>query len=1717
MADAAAGALATFGLRTLNVRGLERPDKLAALVADAVQAPVSVHFIQETHLKISPFESARLTRGADISWPGHCFHSPGNGKAAGCLTLIRHSPTLTDLQQVTLPAAATGRVLRVDGHLRGVPVSLINVYAPAHAPDQLPFYRDVLPLCLPARGHREILMGGDFNVLCHAIDYMTFAGLAGHRGHDRAMEPAARALHALMQGGADGGGPWLVDAWRTQHPDTADFTCLATHRRSATRLDRWLVSAGLLHMLSDCSIDTVLPVATDHFPVTVRLQLPQPVLFGPGLARIPPTLYDDQAVHTAVKALLTQAVAALAAPPPPDIDPGTWHRVLWHRTKTQVRQLMLDAKRARRRAERARARQLRMAAAAARDGLLRMAGAQAPPADVAAAVTLLNVTASASVPQRQQQAEAAMRSGAVLSQFYNDRPTYYFHSKVKAPHAPVVMRSLKVDEHHQHDLSSAAGTAAALDAFTSHYSADNPVGVFAARACDLQARQRLLAIPGPKLSAAQAALAEGPDGSSMLTAAELRRALMACARDTAPGQDGLSIEFYLQFWELVAPLMVAALREAFHDADSPAPLALFLFGVITLVPKPGKPADEILGYRPITLLDMDTRIIARAIADRLQIPLDLVIAPTQAAFILGRDISDNIQYHLCLADYLQARAPHLWVCLWDLAGAYDHVNWGLLQDSMLAMGFRDQGHVRWARMLHQGATCSVRLNGWLSPRFPLASGLLQGSGASPLYWCIALQPLTNYLNSLAVAGRILTPLIPRSTAPQADALQLRADPSQTYADDCQTLGEDPASVDSTTAAFREWESVGGAPLSLGPRGKSKGYQQAGQAAAILAAAAPPLAPAPAQPAAQAGVAAALAAAAAAAAHPAAPEPPGGLKLIPDGRSERLLGVPVGPGLSYAAQRAAVYQGKAAAFTGAAQAWASVPLSLPGRTHVAKQCLASKTIFQLAYTQPDEGQLRTMQASIRHFVAAHTQAQGDVPPHLSSAIFPAQPILAMPADEGGMGYPMLSTFATAMQAKLIAQLPGPRLSAYQPLARSLLAEPVFGVVSWVITQPSAVQLPPTLSRLQDHVTAFSQLHVHRVKLPSEQGFFSILAEPLLYNPAIDMDMAAALTPAQGGPGAAMGWLAGCPAVSGWRYLRDVYATMHAPGVLSLAVTAAVRAVLTALPAPWRSAMQLHPPPLPRFSCASVPATPTCPASYLVRGRVVRDGPVRTFWMSTTGQLLELLPGDVAPLGDRHVALDALQWEPAAVALVRASPEQLTPEEAHQQNLPAADRPPWPQRPRFLGPWRSVWIDPTVWGWFTPGAQPRPISLVDYTVKRARARLTAAAYQRYSAALPGARYQPATGIFPKLWGTRPAAPPAVPAGQPAQPVPWDSTGLQVLEQRWRQDWLDQLATQHHHAIAAAGGFLHGEQDAALPPAWMDLQHHPDPARAQRMAARAQRVAQLAEQQEFHQLPPAQPALQAAPPDPAAAAANPAAPPPPPPHLLTSGIDCRRVWRSLLHPTLRVQDRVVAWLVLHGCLLVRALQLHCSKHVDFPAARACCPTCVTAMAPAQLETLSHAFLDCPAVAPALDWLLQVYAALTGQPAPPRDPLVILAAADWIWHPATGTHYDLWTLLRVTYLGCVWAARCTLDSYGGAAAIAQAVIAALTDGVHRDWARVTTNVVQGAAGVFPTVWFRGRSPQIDLEHFQRLWPLVGEWYQIQDGVLTVRFSQDWPVPVPM
>ncbi|KAJ9516033.1 hypothetical protein QJQ45_024475, partial [Haematococcus lacustris] len=356
-------------------------------------------------------------------------------------------------------------------------------------------------------------------------------------------------------------------------------------------------------------------------------------------------------------------------------------------------------------------------------------------AEVQAAQHLGEAAALAGVGAREQGAQQSLLASAVLDQYYGDRSSFYFYHRDQPAHTPTLISSLQLPGQpgQPANLTTPAGVKAACRAFQQHYSAAEPTGVYAAKPVDTAARATLLGSLTSHLTPTQARAAEGPDGIPMLSEEELGRALQGCAHSKAPGLDGLPM--------------------------------------------------EVASYRPITLLNCDVRLVARAVEDRLQMPLDLLVSPSQSAFILGKDISDSVQFHLGLLEYLQQRGSPAWLLLLDLAGAYDNVSWGLLQDTMEAMGFCREGHVRWAQLLHRGATSQVLVNGHLTDSFPLASGLLQGSGASPLYWCIVLQPLVSYLSSLHLAGRISTPTIPSSPLAMHRAALTPALPSKEYADD----------------------------------------------------------------------------------------------------------------------------------------------------------------------------------------------------------------------------------------------------------------------------------------------------------------------------------------------------------------------------------------------------------------------------------------------------------------------------------------------------------------------------------------------------------------------------------------------------------------------------------------------------------------------------------------------------------------------------------------------------------------------------------------------------------------------------------------------------------------------------------------------------------------------------------------------------------------------
>ena len=205
-----------------------------------------------------------------------------------------------------------------------------------------------------------------------------------------------------------------------------------------------------------------------------------------------------------------------------------------------------------------------------------------------------------------------------------------------------------------------------------------------------------------RLSPDQAASAEGASADGALTKEELLAALKTTLKGKSPGLDGLPYEFYLTFWDAVADALAAAVNEA-YTADDAAPAydAAFTEGIITLIykgrPSAPLPEDAVSSYRPITLLNADYKVAAKAVTRRLSRVLGHVVDDTQTAFVPGRWIGDNILCHLDVFDAV-ASPDSACILFLDFEKAYDRVCRGWLAACMERMGVGPHAR-RWVRLI----------------------------------------------------------------------------------------------------------------------------------------------------------------------------------------------------------------------------------------------------------------------------------------------------------------------------------------------------------------------------------------------------------------------------------------------------------------------------------------------------------------------------------------------------------------------------------------------------------------------------------------------------------------------------------------------------------------------------------------------------------------------------------------------------------------------------------------------------------------------------------------------------------------------------------------------------------------------------------------------------------------------------------------------------------
>ncbi len=105
------------------------------------------------------------------------------------------------------------------------------------------------------------------------------------------------------------------------------------------------------------------------------------------------------------------------------------------------------------------------------------------------------------------------------------------------------------------------------------------------------------------------------------------------------------------------------------------------------------------------------------------------------------------------------------------------------------------------------------------------------------------------------------------------------------------------------------------------------------------------------------------------------------------------------------------------------------------------------------------------------------------------------------------------------------------------------------------------------------------------------------------------------------------------------------------------------------------------------------------------------------------------------------------------------------------------------------------------------------------------------------------------------------------------------------------------------------------------------------------------------------------------------------------------------------------------------------------------------------AQVESLSHLFVHCPVVQPAVAGYV-----------PPLDVRVLLAGDHTVWDPGGGeAGAELWTHLRLLFCRAVWYLRCCRVAHGqvfSASAVVALTSSWLRRAIRLDWLRVSADL---------------------------------------------------------
>ena len=281
---------------------------------------------------------------------------------------------------------------------------------------------------------------------------------------------------------------------------------------------------------------------------------------------------------------------------------------------------------------------------------------------------------------------------------------------------------------------------------------------------------------------------------SPLTKEELYESLKDLKNEKSPGEDSISKEVLLFFWDDLSDMYLRCILEIKERKQLSESQKCAL---ITLVYKKwGR--NFIKHYRPISLLNVDLKVITRTLAKRMVGVMDKLISKNQTC-LPGRHIGTNLHILQDFIDYANSKELEAAVLFLDQEKAFDRMSHSFILKTLRHFGFGDE-FIDWIKIIYTDCSARVKINGYLSSSISIERGVRQGCPLSALLYVLCIEVL-----SLEFQGN-----------PGIIGFKYHTDEHKDsgYADDVSIIFTDNASIDEIFNVLSKFEKATNAKINV---------------------------------------------------------------------------------------------------------------------------------------------------------------------------------------------------------------------------------------------------------------------------------------------------------------------------------------------------------------------------------------------------------------------------------------------------------------------------------------------------------------------------------------------------------------------------------------------------------------------------------------------------------------------------------------------------------------------------------------------------------------------------------------------------------------------------------------------------------------------------------------------------------------------------------------